>query len=160
MLTKLFKKRSNLISQHDTHPNQSNLNEFIRIFNYSSNVKYEAVKNPDGEIIVGFKLVNNNNKKNTNNKIPLPTDIIDNPLQIDRGPNPYLDNSIDPLDKFKQELDLYLSGINILDFIKNINIKYVAIKVPFNFNFKLLYKIFYNVAIYRMSGMFLVLIMK
>jgi 23S rRNA (uracil1939-C5)-methyltransferase len=62
--------------------------------------------------------------------------------------------------KLEQELDLYLSGINILDFIKNINIKYVAIKVPFNFNFKLLYKIFYNVAIYRMSGMFLVLIMK
>ena len=112
MLTKLFKKRLNLILQHDTQPNQSNLNEFIRIFNYSSNVKYEAVKNPDGEIIVGFKLVNNN-KKNTNNKIPLPTDIIDNPLQIDRGPNPYLDNSIDPLDKFKQELDLYCRDTNI-----------------------------------------------
>ena len=120
MLTKLFKKRLNLILQHDTQPNQSNLNEFIRIFNYSSNVKYEAIKHPDGEIIVGFKLVNNN-KKNTNNKILLPTDIIDNPLQIDRGPNPYLDNSIDPLDKFKQDLYCRDTKITNKDMVSFLN---------------------------------------
>lgn len=62
--------------------------------------------------------------------------------------------------KTEKELDLYLSDINILDFIKKIDIKYVAIKVPFNFNFKLLYKYFYNVTIHRLAGIFLVLIIK
>ena len=62
--------------------------------------------------------------------------------------------------KIENELDLYLSNINILDFIKNINIRYIALKVPFNYNFKYLYKMFYNVVIYRLSGIYLVLITK
>jgi tRNA/tmRNA/rRNA uracil-C5-methylase (TrmA/RlmC/RlmD family) len=62
--------------------------------------------------------------------------------------------------KTEKELGLYLSNINILDFIRDIHIKYVCIKAPFNYNFKLLYKYFYNVIIYRLSGFYFILIQK
>jgi 16S rRNA G966 N2-methylase RsmD len=55
-------------------------------------------------------------------------------------------------------LDLFLSNINILDFIKNIGIKYICIKVPKNYNFNNLYKYFFNTVVYRLQGFYFVLI--
>lgn len=61
--------------------------------------------------------------------------------------------------KIKKNIDLYLDDINIIDFIKQIkNIKYICLKVPFNYNFAYLYKAFYNFNIYRLSGFYCVLI--
>jgi hypothetical protein len=61
--------------------------------------------------------------------------------------------------KIKKNIDLYLDDINIIDFIKQIkNIKYICLKVPFNYNFAYLYKAFYNFNIYRLSGFYFVLI--
>ena len=57
-------------------------------------------------------------------------------------------------------INLFLSDINIVDFIKKIKCKYIAIKVPYNYNFALLYLNFYNITIYRVQGFFLVLIKK
>lgn len=62
--------------------------------------------------------------------------------------------------KTEKQIDLELGNINILDFIKNINIKYVCLKVPFNYNFSKLYKYFYNITITRLTGFFVVLIIK
>ena len=62
--------------------------------------------------------------------------------------------------KTEKSLDLYLSDINILDFIKETNIQYVCIKVPFNYNFSKLYTYFYDVIIYRLSGFYFILIKK
>ena len=57
-------------------------------------------------------------------------------------------------------VDLFLSNINILDFIKTIKIKYILLKVPFNYNFKKLYKYFENLILYKLKGFFVVLITK
>jgi hypothetical protein len=61
--------------------------------------------------------------------------------------------------KIEKNIDLYLDQINIIDFIKGIkSIKYICLKVPFNYNFANLYKEFYNIIIYRLSGFYCVLI--
>ena len=60
--------------------------------------------------------------------------------------------------KTEQNIDLYLSGINVIDFIKSIHVKYVCMKVPFNYNIAKLYTSFYNFTIYRLSGFLVVLI--
>jgi predicted RNA methylase len=60
--------------------------------------------------------------------------------------------------KTEQNIDLYLSGINVIDFIKSIHVKYVCMKVPFNYNISKLYTSFYNFTIYRLSGFLVVLI--
>ena len=62
--------------------------------------------------------------------------------------------------KTEININLYLSDINILDFIKRIDVKYICIKVPFNYNFSMLYTYFYNVIIYRLSGFYFILINK
>lgn len=62
--------------------------------------------------------------------------------------------------KIEKVNDLYLNDINILDIIKEINIKYIYIKVPHNYNFSKLYYYFYNVTIYRFNGYFIIFITK
>ncbi len=62
--------------------------------------------------------------------------------------------------KTEKQIDLELGTTNVLDFIKIINIKYVCMKVPFNYNFSKLYKYFYNITITRLSGFYVVLISK
>jgi hypothetical protein len=62
--------------------------------------------------------------------------------------------------KTEKNLDLFLGNTNILDFIRDTNIKYICIKVPFNYNFSNLYTYFYNVIIYRLSGFYFILINK
>jgi 16S rRNA G966 N2-methylase RsmD len=62
--------------------------------------------------------------------------------------------------KLEKTIDLYLSNINILDLIKDINVKYICIKAPHNYNLAMLYKYFYNVTIYRLSGFYFILIVK
>jgi len=62
--------------------------------------------------------------------------------------------------KINTQLDLYLSNINILDFIKDIDVKYIAIKAPNNYNFTKLYNYFYNVTIHRLGGFYFILIVK
>jgi hypothetical protein len=60
--------------------------------------------------------------------------------------------------KTEDMIDLYLDDINIIDFIKKINIKYICLKVPYNYNMSYLYKAFYNIIIYRVSGFYFILI--
>lgn len=62
--------------------------------------------------------------------------------------------------KLEKTIDLYLSNINILDLIKDINVKYICIKAPHNYNLAMLYKYFYNITIYRLSGFYFILIIK
>ena len=60
--------------------------------------------------------------------------------------------------KTEDIIDLYLDDINIIDFLKKIDIKYICLKVPYNYNMAYLYKAFYNVVIYRVSGFYFILI--
>ena len=62
--------------------------------------------------------------------------------------------------KTENELDLFLGNMNILDIIKMIDTKYICIKAPSNYNFKGLYKYFYNIIIYRLAGFYFILIEK
>ena len=62
--------------------------------------------------------------------------------------------------KTHQTLDLFLSNINIIDFIKDLTIRYVCIKAPNNYNFAALYKHFYNIVIHRLGGFYFILIDK
>jgi tRNA/tmRNA/rRNA uracil-C5-methylase (TrmA/RlmC/RlmD family) len=62
--------------------------------------------------------------------------------------------------KINTQLDLYLSNINILDFLKEIDVKYICIKAPNNYNFTKLYQYFYNVTIYRLGGFYFIMIVK
>lgn len=62
--------------------------------------------------------------------------------------------------KLETNLDLYLSDINIIKIMKDTYIKYICIKTPHNYNFTELYKNFYNVVIYRLSGFYFIMIKK
>lgn len=62
--------------------------------------------------------------------------------------------------KLEKNINLFLSGIDILDFIMKIDIKYIVLKVPFNYNFKKLYKYFTNTIIHRLEGFYIILIIK
>lgn len=62
--------------------------------------------------------------------------------------------------KVEKIVNLYLNDIDILKLIKDINIKYIYIKVPYNYDFSNLYRMFYNVTIYRFSGYYIIYIIK
>ena len=62
--------------------------------------------------------------------------------------------------KLEKNINLMLSDIDILDFILKLNIKYIVIKVPFNYNFKKLYKLFSNLSIFKLEGFYVILIIK
>ena len=62
--------------------------------------------------------------------------------------------------KLEKNINLLLSGIDILDFIVKIDIKYIVLKVPFNYNFKKLYKYFTNTIIHKLEGFYIILIIK
>jgi hypothetical protein len=61
--------------------------------------------------------------------------------------------------KIEKTINLFLDDINIIDFIKRLkNIKYICLKVPFNYNFSHLYREFSNITIHKVSGFYFVLI--
>ena len=62
--------------------------------------------------------------------------------------------------KLETNLDLYLCDINIIKIMKDTYMKYICIKTPHNYNFTELYKNFYNVVIYRLSGFYFIMIKK
>lgn len=62
--------------------------------------------------------------------------------------------------KLQKQLDLSLSDIDILDFIKDIKIRYVCIKAPNNYNFAKLHTYFNNIVVHRLSGFYFILITK
>ena len=62
--------------------------------------------------------------------------------------------------KLDKNLNLFLSNIDILDLILNSYIKYIVIKVPFNYNFKKLYKYFSNIIINKLEGFYIIIIIK
>ena len=62
--------------------------------------------------------------------------------------------------KIEKIIDLYLNNINILDLIINMNVKYIYIKVPFNYNFAKLYKSFNNITITKFDGYYIIYIIK
>jgi hypothetical protein len=62
--------------------------------------------------------------------------------------------------KLNKNLNLFLSDIDILDLILNSNIKYIVVKVPFNYNFKKLYKYFSNIIIHKLEGFYIIIIIK
>ena len=116
------------------------------------------------------KLKNNINVYKLNNVLPILDDIIkfmndDTKLKkINFNKDTYC-LFLDPpwkgvFYKTENQVDLELSNINILDFIKQINVKYICLKVPFNYNFAKLYKYFYNIVIHRLSGFYVIFIKK
>jgi tRNA/tmRNA/rRNA uracil-C5-methylase (TrmA/RlmC/RlmD family) len=60
--------------------------------------------------------------------------------------------------KTNQVVDLVLGTTNVLDFVKNCRIRYVCIKVPFNFNMASVYNLFEDVTIHKLPGFFVILI--
>lgn len=62
--------------------------------------------------------------------------------------------------KLENTLDLYLDSINVVDFIKDINIKYICMKVPFNYNFKSIIRKFSDMQVYHLSSFFFILLTK
>jgi 16S rRNA G966 N2-methylase RsmD len=62
--------------------------------------------------------------------------------------------------KIEKNVDLYLNNINIIDLLVKLNIKYIYIKVPYNFNFSYLYNKFENITIYKFNQYFIIYIIK
>lgn len=62
--------------------------------------------------------------------------------------------------KTESVIDLYLGETNIIDFIQSINIKYVCLKVPNNYNFAALYTAFYKITIHKLNGFYFVLLIR
>ena len=62
--------------------------------------------------------------------------------------------------KVEKIVNLYLNDIDILKLIKDIDIKYIYIKVPHNYDFSNLYHMFYNVTIYRFNGYYIIYLIK
>ena len=62
--------------------------------------------------------------------------------------------------KTEVNIDLYLSKINVIDFIKSIHVKYICMKIPFNYNIPALYKNFTNFTIYKLNGFLAVFIIQ
>ena len=62
--------------------------------------------------------------------------------------------------KLKKNINLKLSNIDILDFLQEINIKYIIIKVPLNYNFLKLNNYFPNISIYKLNNFYIIFIIK
>jgi 16S rRNA G966 N2-methylase RsmD len=62
--------------------------------------------------------------------------------------------------KIEKNVDLYLNNINIIDLLVKLNIKYIYIKVPYNFNFSYLYNKFENITIYKFNQYYIIYIIK
>jgi hypothetical protein len=62
--------------------------------------------------------------------------------------------------KVEKKVNLYLNDIDILKLIKDIDIKYIYIKVPHNYDFSNLYHMFYNVTVYRFNGYYIIYLIK
>lgn len=62
--------------------------------------------------------------------------------------------------KMYENMDLFLSGINIIDIIPKLNCKMVALKLPSNYNIKGLLEKVNNLQIFKIFGIILILIKK
>jgi len=62
--------------------------------------------------------------------------------------------------KIEKNIDLYLNNINLVDLIVQMNIKYIYVKVPYNFNFAYLYHNFKNITIYKFTSYYIIYIRK
>jgi hypothetical protein len=62
--------------------------------------------------------------------------------------------------KIDRIIDLYLNNINILHLIKEMNINYIYMKVPYNYNFSELFNMFSNVMIYKFNSYYIIFIFK
>jgi hypothetical protein len=62
--------------------------------------------------------------------------------------------------KLEESIDLLLDNINIIDFIQSINIQYICLKVPFNYNIKSLFRKFKLIKIYNLSSFYCILLTK
>lgn len=62
--------------------------------------------------------------------------------------------------KLENLINLYLDDMNVIDFIKEINIKYICLKVPFNYNFKYTFRKFSDIQIYQLSSFYFIMLTK
>ena len=62
--------------------------------------------------------------------------------------------------KLETNIDLFLSGINIISFIKGISIRNICIKVPKNYNLVAIFDAFDDVQIYKVEYCFIICITK
>ena len=62
--------------------------------------------------------------------------------------------------KLEKIVDLYFGDINVSDFIKKVNVKYICMKVPKNFNLSYLFDLFSNIKIIKVVYCYIVLIEK
>ena len=86
--------------------------------------KYIHVINPDGEIVLGIKQPGKRSVKQPDNQPDNQDYKGQNPYFQQQGPNPYLDNSIDPFNKFKRELNDYCYD-NITNYNMSIFLIYI-----------------------------------
>ncbi len=62
--------------------------------------------------------------------------------------------------KLEDSIDLSLDDINIIDFILSINIQYICLKVPFNYNMKSLFRKFKLIKLYNLSSFYCIILSK
>jgi hypothetical protein len=65
-----------------------------------------------------------------------------------------------PFYKIKHAIDLYLDDINIIEFLDSIHIKYICLRVPFNYNTKSLFRKFTSVQVHLLRSFYIILITK
>ena len=60
--------------------------------------------------------------------------------------------------RLERTIDLFFGTTNVSDFIKKVNVKYICMKVPKNFNFSYLFDLFSNIKIFKVVYCYIVLI--
>ena len=136
--------------------------------NFSMNFKYvicnELNKETYNKLLNNVSLLNKKNVKCLNYDI---IDLFNNKKllqEIGYNSNKYvlfLDPEwTGPLYKMKINIDLHYGKTNIIDFVKNNDIKYACIKVPKNYNFDYLFDNFQNIKIEKYIYCYLIFITK
>jgi len=62
--------------------------------------------------------------------------------------------------KLDKVIDLYFGNTNVSDFLKEVNVNYICMKVPKNFNFSYLFDLFSNIKIIKVIYCYIILIDK
>lgn len=62
--------------------------------------------------------------------------------------------------KLEKIIDLYFGDLKVTDFVKNIDVKYICLKVPKNYNLSYVYDLFNNIHIYKAIQCYIILIIK
>jgi hypothetical protein len=62
--------------------------------------------------------------------------------------------------KLKENIEMFFGQTNVIEFLNSINVKYICLKVPKNFNLSRLFDIFENIIIHKVKYCYIILITK